>query len=724
MARKDSRSRASAGATHTGNAVFPAVFNVAAYSVLLTPLFVYSGAMYPHLTPKVLGFQLLVSVAAGLALLVRRSADRSPRAFLGPIPVALAASLLVALATSILFGTDRRLALWGFLDRQDGLVLHLHLLAWFGLLLWWFSRTGPTGDQPALDRYLRFSYWVAAAVAATTVFEWAAVLVGEPLGDIFVSMKTISRASGVFGNPVLLGPYLLFHWFYGFNCIRGMRGMRDPGSRALAITLAVLGQSVILGAILAGKTRGVVFALAGTLGVVALLAALSRRARLSLRLTAASLLVLGALGTGILWSVRESEFVQRNDLLNRLTHFSMTANISTQMRVLSWQSALEGFKDRPVVGWGHDNVYFALNRHYNPEHVKYSTDFSQYEVTWYDKSHNAFIDLLVERGILGFAAFLVLVAFLVRGLWKMEDRFLAWCLGGAFLANAVSNAVSFDNFGSLFGFHLFLVPVALYGRDGLRAVRQEAPAANPTRRHAPARRSTLLRLGLPAVGVAVIGGGIYLNSSIGSAVTGYASALAQFRVDPNRGWPTYLASFETFSPYAPRERLKCGYAAAQAILQGKMDRAWLNDAVALARSAAEAHPSDAWIQLMLNDLFNGLGLYIDKSYFAQAEAAGRRALELSPKRQEAMFNLGRTFLLTNQAARAVELNRTMVKEFPGLPVGHWLLGLSLMADNRKDEARTEIRGALKRGYKFQDPREEEAIRPLFDPAELNALLGR
>ena len=45
--------------------------------------------------------------------------------------------------------------------------------------------------------------------------------------------------------------------------------------------------------------------------------------------------------------------------------------------------------------------------------------------TWFDKSHNAFLDLAVELGILGLISYLTLLAIIARSLWRMPDRSLA-----------------------------------------------------------------------------------------------------------------------------------------------------------------------------------------------------------------------------------------------------------------------------------------------------------
>ena len=51
-----------------------------------------------------------------------------------------------------------------------------------------------------------------------------------------------------------------------------------------------------------------------------------------------------------------------------------------------------------------------------------------------------------------------------------------------------------------------------------------------------------------------------------------------------------------------------------------------------------------------------------------------------------IFFLGRTYILRNEPRRAVELNETMVRSYPDFALGHWFLGLSLIADNVQERA--------------------------------------
>ncbi|PYV16576.1 MAG: hypothetical protein DMG07_07565 [Acidobacteria bacterium] len=229
----------------------------------------------------------------------------------------------------------------------------------------------------------------------------------------------------------------------------------------------------------------------------------------------------------------------------------------------------------------------------------------------------------------------------------------------------------------------------------------------------------------------VVLGMLFANVQIALAVAGYRAAQDDFAHDPSSGVAAYAAVFQRFSPYHGREKLNCAYMIINALLAGRPfsdPAAAAALALRLADEAEAEHPEDVAPHMVLNDLYNSLALYGDprapeqaERFLERAEAEGKRALALSPRRQEAMIYLGRTYILRGQPQRAVELNRQMVADCPEFPLAHWLLGLSLVENKQLEEGRAEIRKALELGYRFQNTREKETIRSLFGEREFSEL---
>ncbi len=697
------------------------------YLALLTPLPVWNGALFPHVTPKVLLFQALVEILCGLALLsalIRPGPATAPVgvSWLSATPMMAGMFLLVSLV-SALFGTDPNRSLWGFLDRQDGLVLLAHCLAWL-LVFDWHLRTWDSGQrQRLLVRYLTVSFSVSVVAALSVVWqgyqanpEAGASLVGRILGS------TARRPGGVMGNPILTGPYLMIHFFWGL--FLASAALRAPGRfRAARVAALVAGEALIVTAILAGQTRGVILGMAAGLLVLALYATFSRSLNAVARLgTASALLLLAAAGPA-LWYFRDAPLVKRVPVLTRLTRMSPGESTTTKNRLLAWRSALRGFQQDPLLGSGHDNVYYVLNRYYDPRQVQFAENFTQRSETWYDKTHNYYLDLLVEKGLAGVLAFLALVFAVVGSLRRLPDRSMALCAAGALAGYLAGNAVAFDGFGSLFGLFLTLGAVSIF----------EDPIPPSRRRHLSRHERTKDKGPGSAKGVRVFaacGAGVlalcalYANVEMARAIHGYFLARSAFLQDPAAGISRYEDAFRRFSPYHAGEKLNCAYLAVNSVITNRAASRSFDAGelvLRLSREALAAHPNDAQYYVLLNDMYNGLTMYADKGFGAQAEAFGRRALELSPNRQEAMFTLARTYVIAGEPRKAVELNRRMVEADPDFGLGHWFLGLSLMADNQRDNARREIQRALEAGYRFQSPQEMEAVKSLFSESEFAAL---
>jgi O-antigen ligase len=642
---------------------------------------------------------------------------------------------------SALLGLDLTRSLWGFIERQDGLVLLLHFFAWATVAAWVFSRnSGDAGKIAGLRglfsakagfrSYLFFSFWISTIVALMALLE-SGVRFDGILHPLFEVLSSPVRLSGAFGLPTTLGPYLLFHFFCGIYFLttwtgtvaesQGGESRPNPIWRAVrSATMAVIvaAEILIVIVVVAGQTRGVIFALICGLISMGVLLVSVLQPRCLVKAAGITLILCLALASALIWRYRDSSFISRIPVLQRLTHITPSEDVNAYVRLLAWQSAYRGFWDRPVFGWGHNNVYYALNKHYDPRQIPANATTQLVGATWWDKSHNFVIDLAVERGIVGLLSYLFLLAIIARSLWRMPDRWLAICLGGGLVGYIVSNAVAFDNFGSLFGFFLMLAGIGSLGNPETVAriqallERKGKTVKSEKKQMVQDRRPPRLRVALLMV-LAIIG--IYTNLEMAIADHKFLQAHSAFAADPATGVSLFEQAFSHYSPYAAKEKIACAYLLVNSVIN-KVQVSQSFEAgpliLRLTREALAAHPQDAVIYMKLNDLYNGLALHMNPDFAKNAEVFGRTALELSPNRQEAMILLGRTYIIRNEAGLTVDLNRRMLQSHD-FPLGHWLLGLSLLQNNQREEARMEIRQAISRGYQLS----------VADISTLKGLLG-
>lgn len=703
------------------------------YGILLTPLLVSTRFTLPFLTPKVLAFQILVDLVMAAACLMELrqiSRGRSSPSLPSLLPSsALSVALAIFLGYSVItaaFGTDLQRSLWGLEDRQDGLVFWFHLYGWF-LVLVWLAR-----HQDVLERYLNFSFWVSSIAALSALFQWAETryqlfgfLSPSLIGSIHNQIG--DKAGGVLGNPEFLGAYLLFHAFYGLYFIRSQfrsvprsdsakkREHRNKQKRGrVRFAFFIAAQIVLLVAISVGETRGIVLGLGFGLLVLSAGYALRDSSR-RIRTAALGLCLVLVVGGMTVWHFRNSAIVRKVPVLSRLSEGLSLENESVWVRLRLWKSSLNGFRDHPATGWGHDNAFYALNKYYNPELVRYR--LGMFIGTWSDKSHNAYLDLLVEKGIAGAILFLMVVAAVLRALWKMPSREAAFHLAGGFTAYVTSRFVAFDTFGSYFGLFLFLswCDVEGHGKQGsARAKQQPAVRSSKSERGFRIKGAIAASLML-AVACAAF---LYLNVEMGMASVACAEAQNVFPTYPEAGLTLYKAAFQRFFPYNDKEKLQCAALIIKMVVEGQKNPAVyakIDQALQLGEEAVNAHPRDAYLCLWLSQLYTNLGINIDKKYLDGGGIFGGRAWELSPMRQEVILHLARTYSLAGEPYRAVALNRRMVEAYPGYGLGHFYYGLSLIEVNRREDAKKEIRKALETGFQPQEGDESQIVRQLLAP---------
>jgi O-antigen ligase len=75
---------------------------------------------------------------------------------------------------------------------------------------------------------------------------------------------------------------------------------------------------------------------------------------------------------------------------------------TAQTRLWTWGSALNGFKERPILGWGPENFPAVFDKYFDIRHYI----ANQGSETWFDRAHSVIFDYLAETGILGLLSYL------------------------------------------------------------------------------------------------------------------------------------------------------------------------------------------------------------------------------------------------------------------------------------------------------------------------------
>lgn len=580
---------------------------VGVFLVLVVPLIVATDLFFPYITGKAFVFRTLVEIVfvswIGLAVL---NASYRPR--WSPILVALLVFLgVVGIAN--FFGVNPAQSFWSNFERMEGYITLLHIGAYLLVVASVFK------TEKLWNMFWIASLGVSSMLAIGSVFE----VIGAR-GDI--------RVDATLGNSTYYAVYLLFNLFVALLLAYRVRHQRWLLAVYSAVALLMVFTIYYTG------TRGTVLAIIGGAIVTALVILIQGRAHPRVRKYSAIGLLLIVLGGAAFFISRESSFVQGQATLRRIADISLT-DTTTQSRLTLWSSiGWEGFKERPVLGWGQDNFIYVFGKYYDP--IMYKQE------PWFDRAHNIFIDWLIAGGALGLLAYLSLfgaaVWMIMRGSLSVPEKAL---LVGLFAAYAIHNMFVFDHLVSYIYFATMLGYVHTRSQKSLPLVEEKTAGAEHYGAYA-----------LGGVGVAALALVFFING------TGYAraSTLIEALREDAQSQSTSLAVLELYED-ALGSRTGLGV---QEIREQLGQSA--------IRSMRSVQPNAELIQIALDELVENvavrpndtrplysLGQFLKHAGgFAEARNIFDRALAINPQRQLMLYSYAETYLAEDNVEGTLE----------------------------------------------------------------------
>ena len=190
-------------------------------------------------------------------------------------------------------------------------------------------------------------------------------------------------------------------------------------------------------------SRGPIIGFVGGAILASILIAIFEKERPKVRKIAIVFLAALLLMIGSFMAFRDSNFVKNSLVLRRFSDITIGEK-TTRSRFMVWNMALQGFKEKPVLGWGQENFNYVFNKYYNPKMYD--------QEQWFDRTHNVFLDWLIAGGILGILSYLLMFFVVVFSLWRknggnfsvIEKSILTGMLAGYFF----QNLLVFDNITS------------------------------------------------------------------------------------------------------------------------------------------------------------------------------------------------------------------------------------------------------------------------------------
>ncbi len=639
---------------------------------VIIPFIVSASMFFPYITGKNFTFRIVVEVIfAAWVLLALLDAQYRPR--FSWVLAAFAGFVLV-IGLADLQGANVFKSIWSNFERMEGYFALLHLFMYFLV-------AGTVLNTENLWK----AFWYTTLGASVVV----AFMGLQPVLSALGGEGGLPRADASFGNPIYLAIYSLFHIFIALILMVQWRGTH--WHQAILGTVALLHVLVMV----LTQTRGTVIGFVGGAIVTALLIAIFERQNLILRKVAIGALAALLVLVGSVYSVRNTELAQENQLVNRFTQYDFTGG-TIRARFMNWGMAWEGVKERPLLGYGQDNYEYVFSKHFDPAMFA--------EEPWFDRTHNLVFDWLIAGGFLGLIAYFLIPTALLGHLWAADPserstlRHMLSFRGMRALFARRDHAFSVTEralwtgllaayfFHNLFVFDNILSYVLYFSVLAYLHARL-TQNTEPLWSSVSITRETVISVALPVTLVVLVVTIWYVNViGIRTSQT-LLQALIPGKYTPEQVIGLYekALAYDQLGRQEVREQLvqsavrMRGTEGVSPETVGKMMELAEREMV----REVERNPDSARLRLFLGSFYNGLGRYDD------ALVHLTEAVALTPTKQHALFQLGQLHLVRGNTDQALELFRTAYTLEPRFDEARRLYALVLI-EKGEDKAAVDL----------------------------------
>ncbi|MBU1028719.1 O-antigen ligase family protein [Patescibacteria group bacterium] len=338
---------------------------------------------------KVIPFQIIVELmlACWLSLII---VDRRYRPRFGLLAVAIL--LFAALALfSVPFSVEPGVSFWSSTNRMTGVFNLFHLVAWFFILASVLRR------RSEWNVFLSISTSIASLIGAMAVIEW-------------INQAAKIQIQTVLNNSSYLTSYILPHVFIALYL---WSQRESPFRMKLWLSASsLLGFTVII----AASRAGILALLAGLAIFFLGLITVSEWSKRKKIITCSLSLLVIALMFGGFFALRTGQV--RNWLVEHRTLPSFLDRLAFRDfggdRLVLWDIAVKSITERPLFGWGNEQLAQAADKYMDP--VRAKEVFSENRIT---RAHNQYLDTATSYGLVGLAAYLFLLAVLTLTIMKI-----------------------------------------------------------------------------------------------------------------------------------------------------------------------------------------------------------------------------------------------------------------------------------------------------------------
>lgn len=453
----------------------------------------WNAMLFPYITGKNFGFRILVEIAASSWIMLM-IIDKGFRPKKSIILWAYSAFLFILLLADI-FSVNPLRSFFSNFERMEGFISHAHLFLYFLMLITLFK------DKIYLSKYKVILFISNIPVILLGLLQLLGLsefypmkylpALRDAIHKLFSPSQGGNQLDSSLGNSTYLAIYTVFFIFLFF--ITYLEENKKKSKNSWIYILMIVLNAIVF---FYTQTRGaqVGFAIGVFVSVVIVYFGGKKYKELkTARKISLAIIALAVLGYIGLISFSSSSFIQNSSTLNRLSKVSSFANpislpnklgeIKKELysststyesllsisgdgtftsRLINIKMSLDGFKERPILGWGQDNYFYVF--------AKYNDARMYSQEPWFDRTHNVFMDWLIAGGILGLLAYLALYISAIWMLWSKKDgkkyntssEFTERALlTGLLISYFIHNIFVFDNLISYILFFIVLAYISI-----------------------------------------------------------------------------------------------------------------------------------------------------------------------------------------------------------------------------------------------------------------------
>jgi len=671
------------------------------YLILLLPVVVYSQVLFPYVFSKVIIFRIIVEclLAIWLLLIIYNKSYRPNWRH----PLILTATIFLgALFITSIFGVDFYRSFWSNQERMTGIFTLLHLWLWFIIL------------TSVFKKWSDWAKLIGASLACSVLVGLYGF--GQNMGLKFLLPLPYlgGRMISTLGNPIFLGTYAMLNIFLGaFLFLKSKQKL----IKVLTVMAMVFNVIVML---LAGS-RGAVLSFSAAILIFIIFFVLKK---LSPKTKTWGTIILILLLLAILSAYVYLQTPAGKPIQNKLPYLSQFLDFKAltsglDQRTIPWQIAWQGFKERPVLGWGWENYNVVFNKYYQPKFLEWGL-----AGTWFDRSHNQIMDFLATSGIVGTLAYLLFYGTIFYLLLRKkrdanirmhtndankDNSCYSWSnsyglviLALMFAAYFLQNLTSFDAPAPLIVFYLglglvYFITSTNYKSDTNIQITNEDEKLKIANCKLKINQRFPLPLLIFILGVllVIVVYRLNLKPFIQSKAASVAFKISPQNFDQGLLWYQGALAIPTFVSPGIRSKLF------QTILTKKISdpnflTGWALAAAEMTKSCQE-HPQDARYWLCLGQLYD-LNGRDDQNNLTKGQMALEKALALSPQRQQIYFELAQNKILQGSRDGAIQYAQTAVALDQKVGVSYYQRGAIYFKSGKYQEAIDDFNTANNLGY--------------------------